>query len=127
MKAKAIENRADVKLLVETFYAKVRKDDSIGPFFNETISNWPLHLERLTDFWETNLFFVQKFKGNPMLKHQLVNKRFKSGITSYHFGIWLNLWFRTIDDLFEGEKADRAKERARKMGTHLLLGLTKMK
>lgn len=127
MKKKAIESRVDIQLLVETFYAKVRADDSIGPFFNESISDWPSHLDRLTDFWETNLFFVQKFKGNPMLKHQLVNKRFNNSITSYHFGVWLTLWVSKIDELFEGEKAERAKERARKMGTHLLIALSQMK
>ena len=123
MKRKKILNRADVSRLVHTFYAKVRADEDIGPFFNESISDWPAHLERLTDFWETNLFFVQKYKGNPMLKHQAVNRRFDAEISSYHFGIWLNLWFNTIDTLFEGEKAERAKDRARKMGTHLILGM----
>lgn len=123
MKRKKILNRADVSRLVHTFYAKVRADEDIGPFFNESISDWSTHLERLTDFWETNLFFVQKYKGNPMLKHQAVNRRFDAEISSYHFGIWLNLWFNTIDTLFEGEKAERAKDRARKMGTHLILGM----
>ena len=123
MKRKIIENRVDVKLLVNSFYAKVRKDEEIGPFFNQSISDWPSHLERLTDFWETNLFFVQKFKGNPFLKHQMVNKQFNLSMRSYHFGIWLNLWFNTIDELFEGEKAQSAKDRARKMGTHLIINL----
>ena len=42
-------------------------------------------------------------------------------ITEYHFGIWLNLWFQTIDELFEGEMAQRLKNNARKMSTHLFL------
>ena len=60
---KEIENRADVFFLVDTFYTKIRADDLLGPIFNGVIDDWPSHLERLTDFWETNLFFVNKFKG----------------------------------------------------------------
>lgn len=63
---KEIEDRSDVYKLVCTFYAKVRKHDLLGPIFERHIDDWPAHLERLTDFWETNLFFVAKFKGNPM-------------------------------------------------------------
>ena len=44
-----------------------------------------------------------------------------NAVTSEHFGIWLNLWFATIDDLFEGENAWVAKNRAQKMSTLLFL------
>ena len=63
---KAIETREDVTLLVNTFYAKIRKDSLLGPIFNQHIPDerWPEHLSKLADFWETNLFGVAKFKGN---------------------------------------------------------------
>ncbi len=38
-----------------------------------------------------------------------------------HFGIWLNLWYQTINELFEGDFAENAKRRARKMGTFIYL------
>ena len=41
--------------------------------------------------------------------------------TGTHFGLWLNLCFMTIDELFEGDYAENAKRRARKMGTFLYL------
>ena len=35
----------DIKLLVDTFYSKVQKDEFIGPLFNVKIGNrWPEHL-----------------------------------------------------------------------------------
>ena len=118
---KDIQNREDVFLLVSTFYAKVRANKEIGPFFNETISDWPAHIEKLTDFWETNLFFANKFRGNPMKAHQEVDAKFNHSIEQKHFGEWLNMWFATIDDLFEGERANIAKNRARNMSTHLFM------
>ena len=44
MGKKDIKNRADIFLLVSTFYEKVRKDALLGPFFNETIEDWEEHL-----------------------------------------------------------------------------------
>lgn len=120
-----IKDRKDVKSLVEAFYAKVRKNDEIGHFFNETISDWESHLEKLTDFWESNLFFKSTFKGNPKAAHIQVDKAFDETISNYHFGIWMNLWFETIDELFKGELANRAKTNARKMSVHLFLGIYK--
>ncbi len=117
MEQKEIEDRADVYHLVDTFYIKIREDDLLGPIFEKHIKDWPKHLERLTDFWETNLFFIRKFKGNPLLKHQLVDAAAGHTINEHHFGRWLNLWFETIDALFTGEKAMIAKNRARNMGT----------
>ena len=116
---KTIENREDISKLVHTFYAKIRKNELLGPIFNRHISQeqWPDHLKILTDFWETNLFGVPKFKGSPSAKHVNVDKNMKHAIGPQHFGVWLQLWFETIDQLFEGKLADKAKQSARKMST----------
>lgn len=118
---KEIEDREDVSRLVRTFYAKVRKDELLGPIFNGIISDWEEHLEKLTDFWENNLFFVHKYHGNPKIAHISVDEKVNNTVESKHFGIWLNLWYETIDQNFEGELAQRAKNNARKMSTHLFV------
>lgn len=115
---KEIEERTDVALLVRSFYQKVRKNKEIGHFFNETISDWEEHLEKLTDFWESNLFYVDKFRGRPGRAHIMVDQKFDNSIEAKHFGVWLNLWWQTIDQLYEGERAERAKELARNLGTN---------
>lgn len=114
---KEISSRAEIALLVNTFYAEIKKDPMLGPIFNKHIAEeqWPKHLETLTDFWETNLFGVAKFKGNPTLKHFNVDMNLPKGIKQEHFGKWLQLWFQTIDKLFVGELAHKAKEAARRM------------
>lgn len=115
MEKRDIQSRQDVENLVRSFYQKVRKHPEIGPFFNDTISNWSEHLEKLTNFWETNLFFVKAYKGNPLRAHISVDHEFGNTIEQAHFGHWLELWFGTVDDLFEGNNAYLAKERARNM------------
>ncbi len=123
MAKKNIESREDVTLLVNTFYSKIRKDALLGPIFNKIITDWESHLELLTDFWETNLFFERKYFGNPMHTHIEVDKKMDNSINELHFGTWINLWHETINELFEGETAEIAKNRARNMGTFLHLNI----
>lgn len=120
-----IDNRSDINILVNSFYSKVRVDELLGPIFNAHISDdkWPEHLDKLTDFWETNLFGVAKFKGNPTQKHMNVDKNLNYSIEQKHFGRWLQIWFETIDELYEGEYADKAKNSARKMSTGQYLAI----
>jgi hemoglobin len=122
---KEIENRSDVSLLVRSFYAKIRKNDYLGPIFNAAIpeNQWEIHLEKLTDFWETNLFGIPKFKGNPMQAHRNVDAANNHNIDMEHFGHWIQLWFETIDSHFKGEIADKAKRASRKMATGLFMGM----
>jgi len=121
MKRKDIKTRDDIYLLVTSFYKKVMNDELLGPFFNEKIKDWDEHFERLTNFWESSLFLKTKYYGNPLEAHVKVDKENNNSITELHFGIWLNLWYATIEEYFEGEYAENAKRRARKMGTFLYL------
>ena len=124
---KTIDNRDDISKLVNLFYAKIRENELLGPIFNRHISEqqWPEHLDKLTDFWETNLFGIAKFKGNPTAKHINVDKQMQHSIEQTHFGVWLQLWFETIDQLFDGEIAFKAKQSARKMSTGQFLAIWK--
>lgn len=113
MKKSDIESEKDVELLVHKFYDQVRKNAEIGPFFNETIQDWDTHLNKLTKFWMANLFGETGYTGNPMKTHIEVDQSFDNQIEQAHFGHWLQMWFSTIDSLFQGDKANLAKERAR--------------
>jgi hemoglobin len=116
-----IRNRDDIVLLVSKFYEKVRKDNVLGPFFNKTIKDWNTHLNHLTTFWESSLFLKTKYSGNPLEAHVRLDADNNYTITELYFGLGLNLWFETIEELFEGDYAENAKHRARKMGTFLYL------
>lgn len=125
MHKKDIETREDVHLLVSSFYDKVKSDTVLAPFFLPIIEDWEAHIYRLTSFWETSLFMTRKldhkYYGNPLEVHIKVDQDNNHQVSELHFGIWLNLWYQTINELFEGEVAENAKRRARKMGTFLYL------
>ena len=125
MDKKDIQTRDDVFLLVTSFYKKVRKDETLGPFFNDAIKDWDAHLDKLTTFWESSLFMTrkleQRYYGNPLEAHVKVDEDNNNSISELHFGLWLNLWLQTIDELFVGDCAENAKRRARKMASFLYL------
>ena len=100
----------DVKNLVDTFYGKVREDALIGHIFNDRIQDrWPEHLAKMYTFWQTILLGEQTYYGSPFPPHaQLPVER-------EHFDRWLELFYKTIDELFTGEVAKEAKWRANKM------------
>ncbi len=126
---KEIKNRTDIETLVNTFYAKIRRDNLLGPIFNKHIpeEKWPEHLSKLSDFWETNLFGVSKFKGNPTLKHIIVDENLNHTIEQTHFEQWLTIWFTTIDKLFTGELATKAKNASRNMASAQFMMMFKNK
>jgi hemoglobin len=115
-----ITNRADIQLLVDSFYDKVKKDDVIGYLFNDVAQvNWQHHLPRMYDFWENIIFQTGGFKGNPMVVHAQLHE--KSPLSKEHFAHWQKLFLATVDELFEGDKAELAKQRARSIATMMLI------
>lgn len=106
-----IKNRSDIEKLVNTFYEKVQKDLVISYFFNDIAKvNWENHLPKMCDFFENILFSSGNYSGNPMQVHEELHK--KSQVRAEHFQHWNTLFDATVDELFEGAKADEIKQRA---------------
>lgn len=108
---KDIQTRADIVLLLDTFYAKATIDPEIGYFFTE-IANLDLkaHMPKMYSFWSQILLGENTYNGNVMEKHFQLHA--KSPLLSKHFDRWISLWKATVEDMFEGEKAEEAKNRA---------------
>ena len=104
---KDIENAEDIARLVNSFYTKVIDDATIGYIF-KTAANFSLekHLPIMVSFWNTLLFGVASYKGNPMLKHIELNKTIP--LHTSHFKQWLHLWEETINENFNGKNATEA-------------------
>lgn len=100
----------DVKVLVDSFYEKIREDALLSSIFNDVIQDrWPEHLETMYTFWQTVLLGEHTYTGSPFPPHANLP------VSKEHFDRWLVLFFETIDDHFEGEKAEEAKWRASRM------------
>ncbi len=105
-----ISTLGDIKVLVNTFYDKVRQDDILAIVFNGIIQdNWSKHLEKMYRFWQTVLLSEHTYYGSPFSPHA------KLPVSETHFQRWIKLFSETVDENFAGTKADEAKWRAEKM------------
>jgi len=119
---KDIQGKPDIKLFVDSFYNKVQKNSVLSPYFNEVVKvDWPHHLPKMYSFWETILLDKGDYKGNPIIKHQHVDQL--KEINKESFETWLGLFHETIDELFEGPKAQLAKTRALSIATMIEIKL----
>ena len=109
----------NLKLLIDTFYARVRADPLIGPVFNRAISDWPHHLEKLQAFWSSVMLTSGRYKGRPLSEHV----KHADSISSASFERWLSLWRETTDELFVAYVAAALQEKAARIAESLALGI----
>jgi hemoglobin len=67
----------------------------------------------MVQFWETLLLDVWTFHGGAFRPHLELHKR--APLRHGHFERWLYLWRMSVDDLFVGARADKAKHRAERI------------
>ena len=114
-----ISSRKDIEVLVNTFYERITKDETIGFIFNDVVKvDWDKHLPKMYNFWETILLNKPSYYGNTMGVHFDVNRKIK--LEAKHFNKWIELFFSTIDELFQGEVAENAKKRAKSVADLML-------
>lgn len=99
-----IHTKNDVDLLVNTFYSKVLQDELLAPFFKHL--NFEKHLPKMIHFWSFVLLDQAGYTTDVTQKHM------KMPLKKEHFDHWISMFHETIDELFIGEKAKLAKQRA---------------
>ncbi|MFV0306031.1 MAG: group III truncated hemoglobin [Moheibacter sp.] len=113
---KDITTLEDVKLLVNTFYGKVREDKLLKDIFDNVIQDrWPMHLEKMYRFWQTVLLGEHTYSGKPFIPHM------ELPVEQKHFAQWIELFYETVDDNFSGQKAQLAKWQGNRMAEMFLL------
>ncbi|HET9057743.1 MAG TPA: group III truncated hemoglobin [Chitinophagaceae bacterium] len=113
---KDILQRSDVELLVNSFYDKVKKDNLISVFFTDVVDvQWESHLPTMYNFWQNVIFQTGGYIGNPMILHMNLDKM--APLNKEHFNRWTKLFTETVDELFEGDNAELAKQRALSIAT----------
>jgi len=115
-------NEQSIATLVDTFYARVREDDLIGPVFNRVVADWPEHLAKLKDFWSSVVLSAGTYKGNPMMAHLPVPE-----MDPEHLERWLSLWDLTLSDLFEPEVAEIFLGKAIMVGERFVAAATSVR
>lgn len=105
---KKIETNDDIVRLVDLFYGKVLNDSLLSPFFKHL--NFEQHKPKMVHFWSFVLLDVSGYTTNVTDKH------LNMPLEKVHFDRWLELFNDTVDENFEGDNAEVAKQRAKIVG-----------
>ena len=110
---------AFISTLVETFYARVRADQRLGPIFNGEVDDWPDHLAKLKDFWASVALNAGRYSGKPVPVHMKLD-----GVGREDFGLWLGLFRRTLEEIAPGEETvEYFMQRAERIAQSLQLAM----
>ncbi|MDB5538060.1 MAG: preprotein translocase subunit TatC [Devosia sp.] len=109
-----------VRAVVDSFYAKARADDVIGPVFNRVIAeaDWPEHIDKITSFWSSMLLGTGTYGGRPMPKHMAIPE-----LSDMHFSRWLALFRQTAQELCPPDVAELFIERSERVGQSFRLNI----
>ena len=122
---KDIADRNDLLILLTSFYKKLLADKSISYLFTDIAKiDLPHHMETLVNFWDSVLFQNDVYRKNAMQPH--LNLHQKSPLQKHHFDTWLRYFNQSVDELFEGEKAFLAKERALSIATVMQIKVSQL-
>jgi hemoglobin len=92
-------SRAYVSKLVDNFYAEVRRNEEIGPIFQETIGeDWDTHLGKMKQFWTSVALNSGEYSGKPVQAHQALSTRKTAPLRHEHFKIWLAIFQRVANE-----------------------------
>ncbi|RXK60954.1 group III truncated hemoglobin [Lacibacter luteus] len=121
-----IRNREDIRLLMERFYDKLLTDKSISYLFTDVAKiNLEEHFPVLVDFWDSILFQSDTYQKNAMKPHLDLHQQ--SPLEARHFKTWLGYFTATVDELFEGDKAELARQRATSIATIMQIKMIEIK
>jgi hemoglobin len=103
-----IQTSGDVHTLVSVFYNKIMDDKLLSPFFTKL--DWDEHLPKMEKFWRFVLLEETGYTTNVTEKHLQMH------LSAIHFKQWIALFNEAVDELYAGENAEKAKQRATLIG-----------
>ncbi len=105
--------RENIEKMVLLFYRKILKDDIVGPFFIKELGKdmkndqWSEHIDLLVNFWSSMVLGDGTYRGNPFAPHMQIGV-----LTREVFEQWLEIFFKTIDEVYEPRTGDALKQRS---------------
>jgi hemoglobin len=82
-----------IRNVVHGFCGEIRGDPLSGPIFMNAIDaeKWPLHLQKMCNFWSATLLRTDRYQGRPLPPHLEI-----SDLGEIHFRRWLTLFRASV-------------------------------
>ena len=105
--------------VVAVFYARIRKEPTLGPVFAEKVEDWPSHEAKIAAFWRNAILHERDYSGNPMRVHMQAGN-----VKPTHFTVWLTLFDTVLAEQLPEGIAAGWSALAHRIGAGLQLGLS---
>ena len=109
-----IASPSDIDRLVRAFYNDLLKSEIAYIFTDVAQIDLEEHLPHISSFWSSILLGTENYRAGAMGVHFKLAE--KTPLTAETFQVWLDLFDKNVDQLFEGPVADEAKSRAHSIG-----------
>ncbi len=113
-----LDSRHNIEAFVDHFYRKIFADPHLAPIFvNVAEVDLEVHLPHIKDYWCKLLLGHERYRRHTMNIHRSLHA--KRALGAIDFQRWINIFISTVDELFAGEGAERAKKVARAIATNM--------
>lgn len=109
---------AEIHSVVNRFYVLVRADELLGPIFDEWVTDWPVHLQIMEDFWSSAVHRTGRYSGRPIEVHRKI-----PNLRQEQFDRWFALWSQAVEESVRPELRSTMTTLARRMSDAMSLRL----
>ena len=118
-----LDSRQHVEAFVDCFYQRILADPQLAPIFLDVAAiDLEVHLPHIKDYWCKLLLGETNYQRHTMNIHRQLHARRE--LTAADFQRWLDLFGVTIDSLYEGQGAERAKRVAASIASNMQQNVT---
>ncbi|HET7680934.1 MAG TPA: group III truncated hemoglobin [Xanthobacteraceae bacterium] len=111
-----------IRKVIDSFYEKVRRDEVLGPVFNDAIGDhWEAHIERIVLFWLTVTQLGTGYQSRNFMPAHLHNKAIRAELLPR----WLKLFRETVGAECSPQAAAVLVDIAARMAESLNISLEK--
>ncbi len=113
-----------IEIMVRAFYARLIKDDLVGPFFIKALGDdlgnakWREHYGTLDSFWLLMMTGEKGYMGDPYMVHAFIGK-----LTVEVFDRWLEIFHEQVHSQFTPEIADKFYSKGKTIAVRFMEGL----
>ena len=117
--------KENINEMVITFYTNIiNANNEVSKIFIDKIGNdlnsdtWVEHINIITNFWAMIALNDNEYNGNPLRPH------FDLPIKKEMFGDWLEIFFKTVDSIYEINTGMIFKQRAENIAHNFMRNLS---
>lgn len=113
-----LDSSQAIRQFVDAFYARLLADPQLAPIFIDVAQvDLEKHKPLICQYWEKLLLGSDEYQRHTMNIHRAVNQ--KQTLQPEDFDQWLAYFIKTVDCLFKGPGAERAKRVATTIASNM--------